>query len=100
MQVENPEKNRRKHQKTGKIEKNTVVFSIFGKIFQTFRKSYVLMPSHGERKWRRKSGKKPLRKGFREIVEKTYKKSEFWGIEDTVGKETLGYPTKRGDLLE
>ena len=62
--VENPEKNRRKRQKTRKIGKNAVVFSIFGKIFQSFRKSYVLVPCNGERKWRQKSGKKSLTEGF------------------------------------
>ena len=81
-----------KAKKTWKNGKNAVDFSIFGKIFRSFRKSYVLVPSHGKRKWRRKSGKKPLRKGFREIVEKTYKKSEFRGKKDTVGKESPGFP--------
>ena len=44
--------------KPGKSEKNAVDFSIFGKIFQSFRESYILVPSHEERKWSRKSGKK------------------------------------------
>ena len=67
---ENSEKNRRKRQKTGKIGKNAVDFSIIGKMFKSFCKNYVLVPSLGERKWRRKSGKKPLREDFGEIVEK------------------------------
>ena len=87
-------------------------FFDFRQIFQSFRKSYVLVPSHGKRKWRRKSGKKTQRKGFREIVEKTYKKSEFWGEKDTVIQEFPGFPnlkkilflklcpTKCGDLIE
>ena len=78
--VENAEKNGGKCQKTRKIGKIAADFSNFGKTFQSFRKSYGLLPSHGKRKWRRKFGeKKSFRKGFREIVGKTCKKSEFRG---------------------
>ena len=68
---------------------NAVEFSIFGKIFQTFRKSYFLVPSHEERKWRRKSGKKTLRKGFWEIAEKTYKKIGISGEKNIVSERSL-----------
>ena len=70
--VKNPEKKVGENaKKTGKIGKNAVDFSNFSKIFQSFRKSDILMPSHGKRKWRRKSGKKPIPKGFREIKNHT-----------------------------
>ena len=36
--------------------------------------------------------KKPLRKGFREIVEKTYKKSECRREKDTFRKDSPGFP--------
>ena len=57
--------------KPGKSERNAIDFSIFGKIFQSFGKSLILVPSYGKRKWRQKSKKKPLWKSFREIVENT-----------------------------
>ena len=92
------QKSRKKWEKTSKTEKirkNTINFSIFGKIFQSFRKSYVLVLSHGKRKWRWKSEKKkPLRKGFQEIIKKTYKKSEFRGKKDIVGKESVWFPNQ------
>ena len=63
--------------KPGKIGKKALNFSIFGKIHYFFRKSYVLVPFHGGKKWRRKSGKNSLRKSFREIVEKHTKNCNF-----------------------
>ena len=75
------QKSRKKWEKTSKTEKirkNTINFSIFGKIFQSFRKSYVLVPSHGERKWRRKSDKKnPYGRVFGKSSKKHTKNRNF-----------------------
>ena len=89
--VENPEKNERKRPKTGKIGKND--FLIFGKIFQSFRKSYSLVPSHGERKWRRKSRKKnPYGRIFDKQSKKHTKNRNFGGKKDTIGNESPEFP--------
>ena len=53
---------------------------------------YLLGAVSWGKKVETKIRKKPLRKGIREIVKKTYKKSEFRGKEDIVGKESPGFP--------
>ena len=78
-------KSGKKWEKKTKIGKSAVDLLNFGEIFQSFRKSYFLVPSDGgkiETKIRRKpKKKKTLAKGFsgnrRENI--TKKKSEFWG---------------------
>ena len=58
----------------------------FKHIFQSFRKSYVLVPSYGERKWRQKSGKKTLTEGF--LSKKHTENRNFGGEKDTLRKES------------
>ena len=78
--------------KTGKSEKMPQNFAKNGKIFNLFEKEMFQCRLLEKENGIENPEEKPLRKGFGEIVQKTYKKSEFRRKKDTVGKESPGFP--------
>ena len=78
--------------KPRKSEKTPQIFQFSAKIFNLFVKVTFQCHLMGKENGDDNPEKKSLRKGFQEIVEKIYKKSEFRGKKDTVGKETPGFP--------
>ena len=78
--------------KQGKIAQHALDFSIFRKFFQFFRKSYLLVLSHGNKNGDKNPDKNPYERAFGKSSKKPATKSEFRGIKDTVGKELPGFP--------
>ena len=74
-----------KNRKNQTIRKNTIDFSIFGEIFQSFWKSYILVRSDWEKnrdvnpEKNLENPKKPLRTDFQEIFQKAYKNIRISG---------------------